>query len=213
MAARVFTIAQQKGGVGKTTLAAHLAVAWSGSGSRVALIDSDPQGSLSAWYRERADHLGEDNTGLTFDVVEGWRVSIGIQGLARNHDIVLIDTPPHAEMDARAAIRAAELVIVPVLPSPMDVWATRPTLDLARQEKVPALLVLNRVPARVRLTDEVVARLSELDVEVAEARLGQRVGFAASLMHGRAIGEAAPTSPAAQEVAALAQEILDRAAR
>jgi chromosome partitioning protein len=211
MAGTVITIAQQKGGAGKTTLAAHLAIAWAGQGHRVALVDIDPQGSLAAWHSLRAERLGEDRVGLDFAAITGWRTAAEVERRARDHDIIVIDSPPHAETEARLAIRAATLVVLPVQPSPMDVWATRPTLDLAAREKVTALLVLNRVPPRANLTDSMLAQLAELGAAVAAARIGNRVALAAALADGLGISEAAPSSRAAAEIAAVAAEILLRA--
>jgi chromosome partitioning protein len=211
MAGKVITIAQQKGGAGKTTLAAHLALAWA-AGRRVGVIDIDPQGSLAAWFRLRRDRLGDKAATIEVSALGGWRVTGEVERQARTHDIVIIDSPPHAETEARIAVRAASLVLVPVQPSPMDVWATRPTLELARQERVPALLVLNRVPPRANLTEAMLAELAGLGVPVAETRIGNRVALAAALAEGKGIFEAAPTSTAAQEITALAAEVLRRAA-
>jgi chromosome partitioning protein len=211
MAGIVITIAQQKGGAGKTTLAAHLAIAWAGQGRRVALVDIDPQGSLAAWHALRAERLGNGRTGLDFAAITGWRTAAEVERRAGNHDIVVVDSPPHAETEAKLAIRAANLVILPVQPSPMDVWATRPTLDLAAQEKVPALLVLNRVPPRANLTETMLAKLAELGAIVAEARIGNRVALATALAEGLGITEAAASSRAAEEITAVAAEIARRA--
>jgi chromosome partitioning protein len=93
----------------------------------------------------------------------------------------------------------------------MDVWATRPTLDLAGQEKVPVLLVLNRVPARANLVEAMVAKLVELGADVADSRLGNRVALATAMLEGRGITEAARSSRAAEEITAVAAEILRRA--
>lgn len=209
MAAKIITIAQQKGGAGKTTLAAHLALAWSAT-RRVAIIDIDPQASLAAWFRLRRERLGARAPGIEVAALGGWRVKGEVERQARSHDVVVIDTAPHAETEARIAVRAASLVLVPVQPSPMDVWATRPTLDLARQERVPSLLVLNRVPARAKLTEAMAAELSQLGAPVAAAQIGNRVALAAALAEGRGIIEASPHSRAAQEVLALAEEVLAR---
>ena len=108
-------------------------------------------------------------------------------------------------------MRAADLVVVPIQPSPMDLWATRPTLELAAAEKVPALLVLNRVLPRANLTDEMIADLRAIHGGVAETRLGNRVLYASALAEGRAVGEVRPKSPAAAEIGALAEEIWRRA--
>lgn len=211
MAGLVITIAQQKGGAGKTTLAAHLALTWAGQGRRVALIDIDPQASLTAWHGLREETFGAGRTGLDFAAITGWRTAAEVERRARDHEIVLIDSPPHAETEARLAVRAARLVLVPVQPSPMDVWATRPTLDLARQEKVPVLLILNRVPPRANLTDAMLGKLAGLGASVADARIGNRVALAAAMAEGRGITETAANGRAAEEIAALADEILRRA--
>jgi chromosome partitioning protein len=213
MAGVVITIAQQKGGAGKTTLAAHLALAWAGQGKRVALVDIDPQGSLGAWHQVREAALGAGKTGLDFAAITGWRTAAEVERRARDHDIVLIDSPPHAETEARLAVRAAGLILVPVQPSPMDVWATKPTLDLAKAEKVPVLLVLNRVPPRANLTETMLGVLAELGAKVADSRIGNRVALANSMVEGRGVTESEPGSRAGQEVAALAAEILRRAKR
>jgi chromosome partitioning protein len=212
MAATIVTIAQQKGGAGKTTLAIHLALAWAAMGKRVAVIDIDPQESLTNWFRVRAERSGRDQIPIKVVAVGGWRVAGEVGRQARSHDVVLIDSPPHAEIEARIAVRAAQMVLVPVQPSPMDFWATKPTLDLARAEKVPALLVLNRVLARAKLTGAMLDAYRALDVPLAAARIGNRVALAAALNEGEGILEYEPRSRAAAEVAALAVEILQRAA-
>lgn len=210
MASRIITIAQQKGGSGKTTLAAHLAVAWLNQGQRVATVDIDPQGSLSQWAAARTASLGTGNR-LTHRQITGWRTQKEVEQLARDHDRVVIDSPPHAETEARVAIRAAALVVVPLQPSPMDLWATQPTLTLARQEKVPLLLVLNRVPSRGRLADALMAQVQELAVppavQVAEVQLGNRISFAEAMLEGRTVTETARRTRAAEEIQALADTI------
>jgi len=212
MAGIAITIAQQKGGAGKTTLAVHLALAWAGAGKRVAMLDIDPQASLSAWHRQREERYGPAANGLDFAAGAGWRVAGEVERRLRDHDIVLIDSPPHAETEARIAIRAGQLVLIPVQPSPMDIWATRPILDLARAERVPALLVLNRVPPRANLTQAMLEPLAELGAPIAESRIGNRVALATALAEGRGITEVSGSSRAAEEIAALAEEVL-RAAR
>ncbi len=208
----IFTIAQQKGGAGKTTVAAHLAVAWSREGLRsVAILDIDPQGSLGEWLENRERRLGEDATGLTFRTASSWGARREAQRLARDHDVVLIDTPANAERDARPAMEVADLLIVPVQPTPLDLWATRPTLEMAARERLAALLVLNRVPARARLTESVLGAMRELNADIAEARLGNRVAFAESVGDGGTVFDKARHKAAAAEVRALAREIMNRA--
>ena len=210
MAGTVITIAQQKGGAGKTTLVAQLAIAILKTGRSVAAIDIDPQASLSQWHEERVKTLGE--AGLDLSQITGWRTTGEVERLAQRHDVVLIDSPPHAETEARIAVRSAKLVVVPVQPSPMDFWATKPTLDLARKEKRPALLVLNRIPPRGRLADELIAKAGELGADVAAARIGNRVGYPDAMMQGLSVVEVNRSGRAAKEIDALAEEILRRAA-
>ncbi|MEQ1705692.1 MAG: ParA family partition ATPase [Rickettsiales bacterium] len=200
---KVITIAQQKGGAGKTTLAAHIAVALSQKGNRVAVIDIDPQGSLTHWHKIREERFGEGYTGLTFTAVSGWRVGGEVTRLRRQSDYVIIDSPPHTETEARSAIRSADIIVIPVQPSPTDLWATKATLDLAKHEKIPVRVVLNRVAANSRLAQTIAAELPELT----KTTLGNRVLFAAALMEGRCATEVEPTSAAAQEIKALVKEI------
>ncbi len=214
MAGKVFTVAQQKGGAGKTTLVAHLAIAWMQLGRSVATVDIDPQGSLTRWQAVRAEATG-GAPGFTHVQITGWRTQTEVEKLARDHDIVLIDSPPHAQTEARIAVRAASLVIAPVQPSPMDLWAVQPTLDLAAQEKRRLLLVLNRVPPRARIADELIARVRDLvnppAVDIAESQIGNRTAYAGTLLSGLSVTEAARKTQAAAEMQALAEEILSRA--
>ncbi|MFO0445584.1 MAG: ParA family partition ATPase [Holosporales bacterium] len=208
MSHTIITIAQQKGGAGKTTLAVHLATTWCLQGKNVALVDIDPQGSLTRWYDVRKTTYG--NTALQPEVrtVTGWRLSNEVSRLAESHDIVIIDSPPHTQSEAKSAIRSATAVIMPVQPSPMDLWATEPTLRLCRDEKVPALVVLNRVPARTLLTEQIRTKLiDELNAKIANTQLGNRVQLASTLLKGRGIGELAPRTPAAEEIEELATEV------
>ena len=213
MAGRIYTVAQQKGGAGKTTLAAHLAVAWAEAKLRVAVVDIDPQGSLSRWFQTRSEKLNGE-TGIEHVQITGWRTQREVERLARENDVVVIDSPPHAETEARIAVRSANLVIVPVQPSPMDMWATQPTLELARAEKVPALLVINRVPPRAKLADDLIERIREMGgamgAGVAETQVGNRIQFAAALFEGRSVTESARRTRAAEEIQELAAEILKR---
>jgi chromosome partitioning protein len=207
MAAKAVTIAQQKGGAGKTTIAAQLAVAFARSGRRVGLLDIDPQGSLAAWFDIRKALVDEDGGGITFVQAAGWRLSTELDRLKRAVDLVLIDSPPHAETEVRIAVRAADLILVPMQPSPMDLWATGPTLEMARKEKSPAMMVFNRTPARGKLVDAVRRKIREAEVPVAQAVLGNRVAFAASMMEGKGVAESNPRHTATKEIKALADEI------
>ncbi|MFX4220404.1 MAG: ParA family partition ATPase [Thalassobaculum sp.] len=214
--ARILTVAQQKGGAGKTTLAAHLAVAIAETGRTVAVVDIDPQASLSSWWEMRGElglpepTDGKGKGGLSVHRVTGWRTANEVEKLARDHDVVVVDSPPHAETEAKIAVRVADLVLVPLQPSPMDFWATQATLDLAKSEKTPALLVLNRVPPRASLTELMTAKIGEMGAKVAKAQIGNRVALAASLLEGKGVSEYQKRGTAAAEIKALAAEVMKK---
>lgn len=205
MTGRIITIAQQKGGSGKTTLAVNLAVAAARAGLSVAVLDTDPQGSLGRWFMTRRRARG-DEAGIEFSTSSAWGVEYEAEKLARIADLVIVDTPPKADSDLRPALRAADLVLVPVASSHVDLWATEGVLDLARREKRACLIVLNRTRPGTRLGAEVAEAAAALDTGVAEARLGNRVAYAETLGQGLGVAET-PRSAAGDEIAALLAEV------
>ncbi len=204
--AHVLTIAQQKGGSGKTTLAVSLAVEFRRRGLRVALLDTDPQGSLGRWFMTRRERGLQD---MDFSTSSAWGVGYEAEKLRKTNDIVLIDTPPKIDSDLRPALREASLVLVPVSASHVDLWATDGVLDLASRVGKPAMLVLNRIKAGTRLAEEIAAAAAALNPDIAAARLGQRVAYAETLGQGLGVAEAG-SAPARAEVAALAEELAAR---
>lgn len=200
---QVITVAQQKGGSGKTTLAVNLAVSFARQGLKVALLDTDPQGSLGRWFMARAERQGEP--GMEFSTASAWGVGYECGKLRKLHDIVIVDTPPKVDADLRPALREADLVLVPVAASHVDLWATEGVMDLIAREGRRALIVLNRMKSGTRLGDEVAAAAAGI-AAVAEARLGHRVVYAETLGQGTAVPE--QRGAGAAEVAALAAEVL-----
>ena len=205
MTACVIAVAQQKGGAGKTTLAAQLAAAWAAT-RRVAVMDIDPQGSLSAWHGMRTANE-KPLKQIHLSDVSGWRVGTELDRLKNDFDTVIIDCPPHAETETKNAMRAASLVVIPVQPSPMDVWATAPTAAFAADQGTDVRLILNRVPPRSRLVEKVQGMLKDQKMKVSNNALGNRVAFAASLMDGMGVTESEPLSQAADEIRLLAKEL------
>ncbi|MGH1416482.1 MAG: ParA family partition ATPase [Pelagimonas sp.] len=202
----VITIAQQKGGSGKTTLAAHLALGFRAQGKRVALVDLDPQGSLGRWYMTRMDRDQELCSDLDFTTSSAWGISLECRKLGAANDIVIIDTPPKADSDLRPALRVADLVVVPVAASHVDLWATEGVLDLANRENRETLLVMNRTRSGTRLGAEVGKAAQELGARIAETELANRVSFAETMGQGLGATETGK-SPARDEVLSLTAEV------
>ncbi|MEI4484565.1 ParA family partition ATPase [Frigidibacter sp. MR17.14] len=205
MAGKVIAVAQQKGGSGKTTIAVNLAVAFVRAGRKVAVLDTDPQGSLGRWFMTRRERLGD--AGLEFSTSSAWGVAYECEKLKRDVDYVIIDTPPKVDADLRPALREADLVLIPVASSHVDLWATEGVLDLAGREGKRATVVLNRAKAGTRLAEEVALAARDLSAELADTRLAYRVAYAESLGEGLGVQEVGRRGPAADEVEALAAEV------
>jgi chromosome partitioning protein len=206
---KVVAIAQQKGGSGKTMMAAQLAVALAAAGDRVAVLDIDPQGSLTIWTKLRST-AAKATTAVTAAAVSGWRLTAELEKLRAGHDIVLIDTPPVIDSDARRAIRAADLVLIPLNPAPPDLWAAEGTLKLAAEEKRPVALVFNRAPAASRLRKRLEAEIDARGLLLLESALANRAGYANAFADGLGVTEAGPTTQAAEELRALASALKSR---
>ena len=201
MVGKVITVAQQKGGAGKTTLAVNLAVAFVLSGRTVALLDTDPQGSLGRWFMARRERLGE--AGVEFSTSSAWGVSYECEKLKKHYDVVIIDTPPKVDSDLRPALREADMILVPVSASLVDLWATEGVLDLARREGKRPKIILNRIKRGTRLDVEVREAAGELEGELIDAPLAHRVVFAETMGQALGVLEAQRKGPAGAEVEAL----------
>jgi chromosome partitioning protein len=206
MAGQVITVAQQKGGAGKTTIAANLAVELARRGKKVVLLDTDPQGSLGRWFMTRRE---AGDPGMEFSTASAWGVSYECDKLRKTFDYVLVDTPPKIDSDLKPAIRESDLVIVPVSASQVDVWATEGVLDMAAREKADVMVVLNRAKAGTRVAQDVDTALKDLGVSRAESVLGHRVAFPETMGIGKGVMERGK-GVWSTEFQALTDEVLRR---
>jgi chromosome partitioning protein len=206
MSSRIITVAQQKGGSGKTTVAVNLATAFLSKGKSVALLDTDPQGSLGKWFMMRVEKLGE-NPNLHFSTATAWGISYELRSLSKVADIIIVDTPPKADSDLRPALREADLILVPLSASHVDLWATQDVLDLADRVRKGAHIIMNRTRSGTRLGAEIAESVLEFDAKVLNSTLGNRIIYAEALGQGLGAVEAKKNSPAALEVMALADEV------
>lgn len=195
------TFAQQKGGSGKTTVLAHLAAAWAAAGRSVALMDLDPQQSLTRWAKLRADPE------ITLLESKDYRAGSDIRAARKTHDIVLVDCPGAASSLLENAMRESDLVLAPCQPSVMDVWALASVLDTARKLRRPVRILLNRMPPRLGSLEEVLAALGDSRALLLASQLGNRNAYSQSMLSGRTAPELAPRSSAAAETYGLRAEL------
>lgn len=205
---RVVVFASQKGGSGKTTLSGHIAVEAERAGDGpVALIDTDPQGSLAKWWNARAASTPAFAQASLeeLDACLDHLKSIGFK-------LIVIDTPPAVTQTIAHVVKRADLVVTPTRPSPHDLRAVGPTVDIADSLGKQLVFVVNSATARARITSETAVALSQHGV-VAPVTLHHRVDFAASMIDGRTVGDIQPDSKSALEVSALWMYLRGRLAK
>ncbi|MBP9481923.1 MAG: AAA family ATPase [Parabacteroides sp.] len=202
----VVAVLNQKGGSGKTTIATHLARAWQLSGKDVLLIDSDPQGSARDWASVREDHplpvVGIDRPTIDRD----------LKSVVRK-DVVVIDGAPQAADLAISAIKAASFILIPVQPSPYDIWATSDLVDLVKQRmelvegKLKAAFVVSRAIKGTKISGEISEALKGYQLPILNTVITQRVIYPSSAASGTTVLDVDINSEAAKEINCLMEEI------
>lgn len=198
----MFTVAiiSQKGGAGKTTLALHLAAAATADERLALVIDADPQATASTWAGWRQEEPPEVIDCASPPLLAKKLHQAAGLGVA----LAVIDTPPHAELMAREACKAADLILIPCRPLAFDLAAVQTTADLVRSNGKPAFVVFTagapRAPSQYAEAAEVVAQIG---LSLAPVMLPQRAAFAHAVAEGKTAPEIDPTGKAAEEVAAL----------
>ena len=198
----IIAVLNQKGGSGKTTIATHLARALQLEGADVILVDSDPQGSARDWAAVREDQplpvVGIDRPTLERD----------LKALGRK-DYIVIDGAPQAADLAVSAIKAANIILIPVQPSPYDIWATADLVDLVKSRiqltdgKLKAAFVVSRAIKNTKIGAEIVEALHGYELPILETRITQRVSYPSTAAAGTTVLDTEPDGDAAQECKAL----------
>jgi chromosome partitioning protein len=207
---KVLSLLNQKGGVGKTTLATNIAVALSQASKRVLFIDADPQGSGLDWSAARQGPSLFPVVGIPKDTIHREVVALG-----EGYDWIIIDGPPRVYSVAKSAIAASDIVVIPVQPSPYDVWAAKEIVDLITEVRVlkvdlKAVFAVNRKIVGTAIGRDVEKALGDYPIGVLKTSLCQRVGFAESAGVGLTVLETEPKGAAAGEVRALLAEIMEQ---
>lgn len=204
---KVISVLNQKGGVGKTTLSINLAAALKAADHSVLLVDADPQGSSMDWAAAR-------ETEPLFSVVSCAKPTIHktVADIGSGKDFVIIDGAPRVTDLARSCIMASDLVLIPVQPSPYDIWASQEIVDLIKEASVykpelQAAFVINRKTSNTAIGRDVEGALAEFELPVIETTIGQRVIFAESAAAGLSVLEQDAKSQAAKEITTLAQNV------
>ena len=205
----IISIENQKGGVGKTTIAIHIAQALAMGDSSVLLVDADPQGSARDWAAAREKEPAFSVIGLDRPTLHR-----DLPAIAANYDHVVIDGPPRVTDLARSVIIAADLVIIPVQPSPYDVWAANDVVNLIKEasvfkENLKSAFVINRKIVNTAIGRDVVDALGGYEIPVLKSSVCQRIVFAESAATGMTVLETNSKSSAAKEIKALVDELME----
>ena len=205
---KIITFANQKGGSGKTTLSANLAVLWANSNYKVAVIDADAQRSLTNWLEARKKYYRDEPTGIDSYPFDVRKLDEDLKQIKRKYHFIIIDSPPSITYDTIQIIKSSDKVLVPVQPSPLDLMATVPFLNLVRQERKKTTVILNRVMPRAKLTEAMIMRLRYAGAKIARSRITGKIIYAETFSVGRGVVDISVISEASKEIIKVGNEIL-----
>lgn len=205
----IFAFLNQKGGTGKTTLSINVAHGLVLKGNKVILVDADPQGSARDWAAAREGKALFPVIGIDRPILHK-----EIPALAKDYDFVVIDGPPRVYELSRSAIMASDLVLIPIQPSPYDVWAAVEIISLTREasvfkEDLKSVFVINRKIANTVIGRDIREALVQHDTEILEPPITQRVVFAETAASGSTVFEAEPKGQGTKEIKGLVDSILE----
>ena len=205
---KIIALANQKGGSGKTTLSANLAVLWANSDYKVAVVDADAQQSLTYWLNARKKYYGDDSIGIDQYSFDARNLKEDLKNIKRKYDFIIIDSPPSITFETIQIVKTSDAIYVPVQPSPLDLMATIPFLNIAKEERKKTTVILNRVMPRAKLTEAMVMRLRYAGAKIARSRISGKIIYAETFSVGRGVVDISITSDAAKEIINIGNEIL-----
>jgi len=199
----IISIVNQKGGVGKTTLAINIAGALSDRIPNICLIDTDPQGSVLQW-----NAIGRSPRFTVMHLHR--RISKReVAKLTKKYDCLILDTPPSLSKITQANLKMSDIAVVPVTPSPLDIWSTKETITFLNQfRSLKVQLLVYRKISGTRIGKEAHGALKKYELPVFETEIAQRIAFVDAMNSGESVIHYAPSSKAANEMRKLADELM-----
>jgi len=207
----IITLLNLKGGCGKTTLSIHIASTLALAGKKVLLIDADEQMSAVNWANSR-----EEDPIFTVAGIPSNTLHKQVKRMEEDYDFIIIDGPPRISDVSKSCVVASDLVLIPVTPSPYDIWASAEVVDIlndvrtaiADYKKINAAIVINRKIKNTKIGDETSKAMEEFHLPILDTRVHQRIVYADSAARGTSAIEEDPTSIAGMEIKSLVEDIL-----